>query len=52
MSVHAAKMEPMSSVTVAFEKFRGNQGITGLQASLVAARQDRVRAAVARGLTV
>jgi Second Messenger Oligonucleotide or Dinucleotide Synthetase domain len=52
MSVHAAKMEPMSSVPVAFEKFRGNLGITGLQASLVAAREDRVRAAVVHGLTV
>ena len=45
-------MEDVLTVTAAFEDFRGNLEITGLQESLVAARQERVRAAVARGLTV
>lgn len=42
----------MLTVTAAFEEFRGNLEITGLQESVVAARQEKVRAAVARGLTV
>jgi len=40
------------TVTSAFADFRGNLEITGLQESLVAARQAKVRAAVARDLTV
>lgn len=42
----------MLTVTSAFADFRGNLEITGLQESLVAARQAKVRAAVARDLTV
>ena len=42
----------MLTVTAAFAGFRSNLEITGLQESLVAARQAKVRAAVARGLTV
>lgn len=44
--------EGMLAVTTAFGEFRGNLEITGLQESVVAARQERVRAAVAGGLTV
>jgi hypothetical protein len=40
------------TVTGPFEGFRGNLEITGLQEGVVAARQERVRAAVARGLKV
>jgi hypothetical protein len=40
------------TVTAAFEGFRANLEITGLQEDVVAARQERVRAAVARGLKV
>ncbi len=42
----------MLTATAAFADFRGNLEITGLQDSLVAARQVKVRAAAARGLTV
>lgn len=42
----------MLTVTAAFAGFRSNLEITGLQERLVAARQAKVRAAVARGLTV
>jgi hypothetical protein len=52
MSVVTAMMESMISVTAAFEEFRGNLEITDLQASMVAARQERVRASAADGLTV
>lgn len=45
-------MEDVLTVTAAFEGFRGNLEITELQESLVAARQAKVRAAVARGMTV
>ncbi|MDQ2812354.1 MAG: hypothetical protein M3Z75_10890 [Actinomycetota bacterium] len=52
MSVVSSKMEDVLTVTVSFEGFRENLEITGLQESLVAARQVAVRAAVARGVTV
>jgi hypothetical protein len=42
----------MVSVAAAFREFRGNLEITGLQESVVAARHEKVRAVVARGLTV
>jgi hypothetical protein len=46
MSAVSSIMEGMLTVTAAFECFRGNLEITGLQESLVAARQERARAAV------
>lgn len=52
MSAAAYMMECMLTVTAAFEEFRGTLEITELQESVVAARQEKVRAAVARGLTV
>ncbi len=52
MSVVWSKMEDVLTVTATFAGFRGNLEITGLQESLVAARQATVRAAVARGATV
>jgi Second Messenger Oligonucleotide or Dinucleotide Synthetase domain len=52
MTVSSVMMVGMLSVVAAFEDFRGNLEITGLQESVVAARQDRVRAAVARVLVV
>jgi Second Messenger Oligonucleotide or Dinucleotide Synthetase domain len=52
MSVASSMIDGVLTVTAAFEEFRGNLEITGLQESVVAARQERVRAAVARGLTV
>lgn len=42
----------MASVAAAFDEFRGNLEITGLQESVVAARHEKVRAVVARDLTV
>jgi hypothetical protein len=45
-------MEAVLTVTAAFEGFRGNLEITGLQEGVVAARQERVRAVVERGLEV
>ena len=39
-------------VTAAFQDFRGNLAITGLQESVIAARQEKVRAVVAGGLAV
>ena len=43
---------PVSTVSQAFACFRGNMELTGLQESLVAARQAKVRTAVEGGLTV
>jgi hypothetical protein len=40
------------TVSSAFEEFRGNLEITGLQESMAAARQERIRASVGRDLTV
>lgn len=48
----SSKMEDVLTVTASFEGFRENLEITGLQESLVAARQAAVRTAVARGVTV
>lgn len=45
-------MECVLTVSAAFEEFRGNLEISGLQESVVAARQERVRGVVARGLVV
>ncbi len=45
-------MECMLTVTAAFEEFRANLEITELQESVVAARQERVRAAIAGRLMV
>jgi hypothetical protein len=42
----------MISVADAFEDFRGNLEITGFEERVVAARQEKVRAAVAGGLSV
>lgn len=42
----------MPTVTSAFADFRASLELTGLQESLVAARHEKVRAAVARGVTV
>lgn len=42
----------MLTVTPAFADFRGNLELTGLQESLVATRQAKVRAALGRDLTV
>jgi hypothetical protein len=52
MSVPSAMMEGMVGVAAAFEEFRGNLEITGFQEGVVAARQEKVRAVVAGGLTV
>lgn len=52
MSVVLFMIEGMLTVTAAFEEFRGNLEITGLQESVVAVRQERARAAIARRLTV
>jgi hypothetical protein len=52
MSVVSSKMEDVLTGTASFEGFRQNLEITGLQESLVAARQAAVRTAVARGVTV
>ena len=45
-------MECVLTVSAAFEEFRGNLEISGLQESVVSARQERVRAVVASGLAV
>src|SRR5712664_2407567 len=52
MSVASSMMECVLTVTSAFEEFRGNLEVTGLQEGVVAARQERVRASAACGLTV
>src|SRR5437588_247770 len=52
MPVSSFMMVGMLSVVAAFEDFRGNLEITGLQESAVVGRQERVRATVARELTV
>jgi hypothetical protein len=52
MSVVSSMMRCVLTVSAACEEFRCNLKITGLQESTVAARQERVRASVGRGLTV
>jgi hypothetical protein len=52
MSVVSSMMGCVLTVTAAFEEFRGNLEVTGLEESVVAARQERVRASAACGLTV
>jgi hypothetical protein len=52
MSVAAVMMMHMISVADAFQDFRRHLEITGLQESVVASRQEKIRTVVARGLAV